>query len=45
VFRQRFKLYNDQNKDPEKISINLVYATIQSILATTYDDEILVEFL
>ncbi len=45
VFRQRFKLYNDQNKDPEKISINLVYATIQSILATTYDDEILVQFL
>lgn len=45
VFRERFKLYNNQNKDPDKISINLVYATIQSMLATTYDDEVLVEFL
>jgi len=45
VFRERFKLYNNQNKDPNKLSVNLVYATVQSTLWTTYDDEILVEFL
>jgi len=45
VFRERYKLYNDQNKDTNKISINLIYATMQAILWTTYEDEITVEFL
>ena len=45
TFRDRLKLYNDQVKDPSKVSVSTSYSTIQALIATSYLDGMSVEFV
>lgn len=44
-FRERRRLYNEQLKDTEKISMNDIYSVMQTALALYYTDELTVNFV
>lgn len=44
-FRTRLALYNNQRKQRDKIGINTIYTTINTLLALNYTDEMAVEFI
>ncbi len=44
-FRERRRLYNEQLKDYEKISMNDIYSVMQTALALYYTDELTVNFV
>jgi hypothetical protein len=43
-FRERLRLYSEQNKSHDKISINSIYNVIQTLIALYYTDEISISF-
>lgn len=45
LFRDRWKLYNEQTKNNDKVSVNLVYSNIQALMALSYTDDLMVEFI
>lgn len=45
LFRDRRRLYNEQTKQSEKVSVNLVYSNIQALMALSYTDDLLVKFV
>lgn len=44
-FRDQLKLYNDQVKDQEKVSVNTLYSAMRLKQAIRYSDEIKVQFI
>ena len=45
LFRDRRKLYNDQTKNNDKVSVNLIYSNIQALMALSYTDDLIVKFV
>lgn len=45
LFRDRLQLYNNINRSDDKININMIRTTIQSLLALYYTNELQVQFM
>lgn len=44
IFRERLKLYKEDTKPKNKVSVNLCYSNIRALMALSLSDELMVTF-
>lgn len=45
IFRDRLKLFKEDTKQKNKVSVNLCYSNIRGLMALSYSDELIVDFV